>query len=100
MVTDAFDKNVIAHELKQLQQNDDNLEKNKEISLPGMAKHFLVFIATTWSSKRKSQFLVSRYGLEMIILSFLVPVIKEMAVTLAVYGWIMNTIVGDGASEN
>ena len=100
IANNAFDEDVIEQEMKQLQRNDINEGEMSEMVLPEMAKHFLVFSATSWSSKGRFQFLVARYGLKTITSSFLVPIIQQHSVTLAVYGWIVDTIVGDGVSKN
>ncbi|KAL7527937.1 hypothetical protein ACHAXR_003152, partial [Thalassiosira sp. AJA248-18] len=96
---DAFDTNVIANELKELEKNSE-VEDESKMKLPGIAKHFLVFIATTWTPKGKIQFLVARYGLPTITSSFLVRELNVAINTLGLYGFIVDTIAGDGASEN
>mmetsp|Transcript_19434 Transcript_19434/g.41004 ORF Transcript_19434/g.41004 Transcript_19434/m.41004 type:complete len:471 (+) Transcript_19434:601-2013(+) len=92
----AFDKDVLKDELKMLEKND---EEDSEIVIPEIAKHFLVFIATTWASEQKHQFLVAQYALKTINSSFLVREIRSNAILLILYGWVMDTIVGDGASK-
>ena len=47
VANDAFDKNIIKDELKVLEKSGD---ENEKMIIPEMAKHFLVFIATTWAS--------------------------------------------------
>ena len=96
---DAFEDSVVSNELKMLESNDDeNVEK--EMNLPGTAKHFLVLIATTWSSKGKIQFLAARYGLPSVTAARLARELEKVIVSLAFYGFIVDTVAGDGASEN
>ena len=68
--------------------------------LPEIAKHFLVFIATTWQYDQKHQFTVGWYALHTIKAPFLVCEIRKLAALLSYHGFIMDTIVGDGASKN
>ena len=96
---DAFKNDVILNELNELEKNGDT-DNEAEMKLPGMAKHFLVFIATTWTPKGKIQFLVARYGLPTITSQTLLREIEAAIVTCALYGFIIDTISGDGASEN
>ena len=62
---DAFEENVIMAELNQLEKTA-SVDDDANIVLPEIAKHFLVFIATTWQSDQKHQFLVGRYALQTI----------------------------------
>ena len=64
------------------------------MTVPKMAKHFLVFVATTWEVDQKNELLVARCALGTI------KVIHQLAVLLIFYGFIVDTIVGDGESEN
>lgn len=50
--------------------------------------------------KSKHEFIVARYGLKSVDTEFLIPTIKELILALCHYGFIVNDIVGDGASEN
>lgn len=96
---DAFEDEVIVKELEMLNNNDSE-DEDAEMELPGMAKHFLVFIATTWSSEGKIQFLVARYGWPTITANKLAREIEMIIFNLAFYGFIVDTIAGDGAGEN
>ena len=58
---DAFSLNVIRDELQELQKASKT-DDDSSNSLPQQARHFLVFIATTWSEKLPQEFLVARYG--------------------------------------
>ena len=95
---EAFNDNVLRNELKQLEEDDE--DESEEMAIPEIAKNFLVFIATTWSEKGKIQFLVARYGKKSLTARFLKREIRKMIVSLAFYGFIVDTIAGDGASEN
>ena len=96
----AFDRTE-----EELQNESDNGGKN-EVVLPTLAKHFQVFMATTWSpissggKRSKHEFIVARYGLKSVDSEFLIPTINEIILTLWHYGFIVNDIIGDGASEN
>jgi hypothetical protein len=97
---------VIAEELKELNALEVNDESEAEPEMPPLAKHFLVFIATTWSpvdsrGKRcKHEMICARYSLKSITSDFLVPRIRSIILHLSLFGFICDTIVGDGASEN
>lgn len=103
---DAFSLNVIRDELQELQKaskTDEQLLQETDDSsnsLPQQARHFLVFIATTWSEKLSQEFLVARYGKKSIESDFLVDAVRSIIVDLGLYGFIVDTITGDGASEN
>ena len=73
----------------------------------------MVFVATTWSptsqtksnatgklKKSKIQFAVARYGLTSVKNTFLLDAIPKLIVFLSNCGFIVDTIVGDGAGEN
>ena len=51
-------------------------------------------------NKSKQQFVAARYGMKSITADFLEPVILEIILFLANCGFIVDTIVGDGASKN
>jgi hypothetical protein len=97
---------VIRDELQELQKaskTDEQLLQETDDSsnsLPQQARHFLVFIATTWSEKLSQEFLVARYGKKSIESDFLVDAVRSIIVDLGLYGFIVDTITGDGASEN
>ena len=102
--TKAFDEDVIKNELDELvagaKQDADDDDETKKKQLPDIAKHFLVFIATTWTTKGKIQFLVAREGKLSLKAHYLKRKIRECITALAFYGFIVDTIAGDGASEN
>jgi hypothetical protein len=103
---DAFSLNVIRDELQELQKaskTDEQLLQETDDcsnSLPQQARHFLVFIATTWSEKLPQEFLVARYGKKSIESDFLMDAIRSIIVDLGLYGFIVDTITGDSTSEN
>ena len=106
---DVLKPDIILNKLKELQTIGREVvqsEKPTEPKLPELAKHFLIFAVTSWSpmlshgKKSKQQFVVARYGLKSITANFLEPVILEIISFLANYGFIVDTIVGDGASKN
>ena len=68
VATDAFETDVLLGKLKALNSND-SAGKEKPIYLPELAKHFMVFIATTWHPKGKIQFLLGRWCLKTITAS-------------------------------
>ena len=96
----TFEDDVIVKELNMLNGNDTDDDEDAAMKLPGMAKHFLVFIATTWSCEGKIQFLVARYGWGTVTASRLTREIEMIICNLAFYGFIVDTFAGDGASEN
>ena len=96
----ALEMDVILNECKTLDSNSGKGD-DAEVILSSVAKNFLVFIATTWSAKgKKIQFLAARYGLKSITASFLIREVRNVIMSLAYYGFIVDTIAGDGASEN
>ncbi|KAL7455841.1 hypothetical protein ACHAWC_008195 [Mediolabrus comicus] len=97
---DAFDEDIILKELKQLEESVLNDGGSNPPALPELARNFLVFIFTTWAPENKQQILVARYGLKSITANFLKNTIRQTAIMLAKYGFIMDTVVGDGAQEN
>ncbi|EJK64027.1 hypothetical protein THAOC_15281 [Thalassiosira oceanica] len=99
---DAFEEDVIMTELNALDKaaSSDGDDADMEKKLPVMSKHFLVFIFTTWSADTKIQFLVARYALPTIKSPFLTREIGKVIMSLVQYGFIVNTVTGDGASEN
>ena len=99
VAADAFKDEVILNECKALNNNDE-VDDETKIKLPEISKQFLVYIATAWSPKGKIQFLIARYGLPTVKSPFLVRDIRDIAVVLIHYGSIVDTITGDGASEN
>ena len=102
LAEDALSEDVLLRELKQVETNTiaQDGDVDKETDLPGMAKHFVVWIATTWSSKRKIQFFVARHGRKSVTGMWLQKQIQKIIMALSFYGFITNTISGDGASEN
>lgn len=103
--------NIIEEELRELTRNETELvegddSQTSEPKMPPLAKHFLVFIATTWSpvdskgNRSKHEIVCARYGLKSVTSEFLVRKIREIILTLSLFGFIVDTIVGDGASEN
>ena len=100
VANDAFEEGVIINELKTLNEADSSEADESKCELPVMAKHFLVFIATTWTAECKIQFLVARYGLAALNANFLIREIRKIIMSLALYGFVVDTITGDGASEN
>ena len=105
MSTDAFQSNIIKGELNELEAVEPNARECTDIDkfepkLPEFAKHFLVFIATTWSTKSKYQFLAARYSLKSVDSDFLIPAVREIILTISLYRWIVNNVTGDDASKN
>lgn len=104
---DAFDINIIREEWKAVslkaEQNGAKRQKTnkKKVGRPQLAKHFLLFYFTSWEAKsRKTQMCVARYGMESITSSWLANTIRKIIVTLEVYGFLVDSVVADGASEN
>ena len=94
----AFDEDVILRELKELEAEEESTDGDG--TKLGIANNFLVFIATTWTSKGKICFLAARYGKKSVTAPFLVRTLRECILALAFYGFIVDTLAGDGASEN
>ena len=112
MATDCLKPSAILNELKELEachksgkQVEGGGDEKAEPPLPELTKHFLIFAATTWSPKsqagRKSkhQFICVRYGLKSTDSAFLIPTICKIILYLSYCGFIVNTIVEDGASD-
>ena len=112
---DAFNKDIILAELEERSAMDEDGDetpehskkcqeeaKEKKATIPSLAKHFLVVIATTISAsaKHKHTFLVARYGLSSIDADYLDDVLGKSYIALAKDGWIAVQVTGDGASEN
>ena len=113
---DCMKLNVILKELKEIEKfdkSDKELEEDaagnkteESVEVPEPAKHFLIFAATTWSPTAQNgkpsrhQFVCARYGLGSIDANFLIPVIRKIILHLSLYGFLVDTIAGDGASEN
>ena len=96
---DAFDLNVIMSELKDRMKNlEDTDNPSKDVP---KAKHFLVFIFTTWEKNMKRhQMVVSRYGVLSLDASYIIDKVNSAIVALSKFGWIVDNVGGDGASEN
>eukprot|EP00956_Cyclotella_meneghiniana_P040663 scaffold201889_cov63-Cyclotella_meneghiniana.AAC.1 len=112
---DAFEESAIKMELAEIKacdRTEQQLEEQSdataqdEVKTPKLTKQFQVFMATSWSPtdergvKSKHEFVVARYGLKSVSSEFLIPALNDIMVTLWFYGFIVNDIVGDGASEN
>eukprot|EP00978_Attheya_sp_CCMP212_P047092 scaffold421221_cov91-Attheya_sp.AAC.2 len=85
------------------EEDDDTNKprKNDDPLLPAMAKHYLVFMFTTWDKNSKPvRFVAARYGLNSLTSPFLIRRVREITVALWRYGFLVNNITGDGASEN
>ena len=80
--------------------NKTDGKEEAEIKLSGAAKNFLVFIATSWTVKGKIQFGVARHGKMTLNKAFLKRERRECILALSFYGFIMDGVAGDGASEN
>ena len=111
---DAFEEDILMSELEDLEATGgDGLEteehkaktaekESKKPTVPPLAKHFLVVIATTTSASatHKHTFLVARYGLTTMDEARIDKVLTECYLALAREGWIAVQTSGDGASEN
>eukprot|EP00978_Attheya_sp_CCMP212_P033224 scaffold133194_cov43-Attheya_sp.AAC.1 len=71
-----------------------------DASGPDLAGHYLVFYFQTWDSRTKAKFLAARYAMGSLGSEFLVTDIPKIIAGLWKYGFIVDTVVGDGASEN
>jgi hypothetical protein len=98
---DAFNINLIQAEWKQaFEKAEAKGAANKE-SKPKLVKHFLLFYFTSWEShSRRMRMCVSQYGMETITGSWLAKEIRKISACLDVYSYIVDSIVGDGASKN
>ena len=103
---DAFDRNIIEEEWKHAVAKASAAVKDKKQSAkkaltPKLAKHFLLFYFTSWEAKaEKTQMCVARYGMDTISGTWLATEIRKIVATLDVYGFIVDSITADGASEN
>ena len=115
---DCMKPNVILKELKEIEKfdkSDKQLEHDEadaantteeKMEVPEPARHYLIFAATSWSpvaqngKHSRHQFVCARYGLTSIDAQFLIPVIIKIILHLSLYGFIVDTIAGDGAAEN
>lgn len=111
---DAFDINIIEREWRDAaeaaekkaaasESKGDKKKKStaKKASKPKMAKHFLLFYFTSWESKcRRTQMCVARCGMNTITGSWLAETIRKIIAMLDVYGFIVDSVVADGATEN
>merc|ERR1712032_1766230 len=93
---DAFNENILMREIKDINESLESDEK----TLPDFALNFMVFIATTWHTTGKIQFLVARYGRKTLTGSWLYEKVHDILFSLIFYGFIGVTLSGDGASEN
>lgn len=94
----GFDENVIHSAFSALNNEcEDNASDRPELS-----KEFLVFIMQTWdNNKRAVKHVVARYGVSnKIRADYLVGKMNEVIVATYTFGFIVNNITGDGASEN
>ena len=119
---DAFDLDIIKKELAN-RIRDNNQEESREETDSGnesknddsrtaapkvttqssvpLAKHFLVFMFTSWElHTTRHQFVVARYAVKSLDAAYLCDKILAIISSLAKYGFIVDTITGDGASEN
>ena len=96
---DAFENDIIANELKVLDENDGQTEE-EPVRLQTLAKHFLVMIATTWAPDRKIQFLVGHWSLKTITAAWLARTLLSVIATIAFYGFIVDQLGTNGAGEN
>ena len=116
---DAFELDIIYQEMLRMYPDDESLivppdddetvtneEKNNveaKSELPkDLVKKYLVFIFTTWdkSQKRKISFVCYRAGLKTITSEYLKRECTNIIIALSLYGFIVTTVTGDGASEN
>ena len=96
---DAFDLNVIMSEFKNRMIDLD--ESNNSPKNAPMAKHFLVFIFTSWEKNMKRhQMVAARYGVLFLDESYIMDKLLACTVALSKFGWIVDSVGGDGASEN
>ena len=97
----ALTENVLLKEMEELDASATQKDELKSLR-PSLSKQFLIFIFTTWDvDNTVMKSVVARYSTGSGITSeFLVPKIREIITALYVYGFIVNSISGDGASEN
>lgn len=95
----GFDENVIHSAFSALNnaESEDNANDRPELS-----KEFLVFIMQTWDNNNRAvKHVVARYGVSnKIRADYLVGKMNEVIVAAYTFGFIVNNITGDGASEN
>ena len=97
---DAFDVETLVSEL----ENQFNNKENKEIKAEDITRgsQYLIFMVTTWEKNTKAvKHVVARYSCgDGISSNFLLKVIPKIIVSLHRYGFTVNNVVGDGATEN
>merc|ERR1712032_655526 len=71
---DAFNENILMREIKDINESLESDEK----TLPDFALNFMVFIATTWHTTGKIQFLVARYGRKTLTGSWLYEKVHDI----------------------
>ena len=96
---DALDEDALVAELRELEKNDGE-DEDADVKLPGIAKHFLIFMFTTWSGEAKIQFLAARHSKKSMTGPLLRKEITEVILGLFFYGFLVTQLGSDGASEN
>eukprot|EP00957_Ditylum_brightwellii_P108986 8313453-Ditylum_brightwellii.AAC.1 len=98
---DCLKTDAIRKELEKVQKYDSNDDGSTEKEpIPELAKHFIVFICTLWLPDCRQQFLCAWFGMKSINSAFLIPMLRKIILILSFYGFIVDTVVGDGAAEN
>ena len=84
-----------------LENNEDN-EENDQSLKPVHAKQYLVFMISNWEPHAPPiKYVIARYACsDGISSNFLITEISKIICGLSRFGWIVNNITGDGASEN
>ena len=101
----ALKEDVVMRELDEFdkqQSSSSNTDSARKSIRPDLSQQFLVFIFSSWdadSPEMKS--VVARYATGSgIRAEYLVPKIRYIIASLYAYGFIVNNICGDGATEN
>ena len=104
VASDFYDESGIDIELKKLVQKYEEDEVNpKRIKIDDLklAKHYITFFVQSWSfGNVPTKFCVARYSVATVDSAWLLKVQEEIICELARYGFIVDSISSDGASEN
>lgn len=93
----ALKEDVLLKEINALNYTPSNTNGR-----PDLSQQFMIFIFTSWDADNtRMKSVVVRYSTGSgIKAEFLVSKVREIITALYVYGFIVNNVCGDGATEN
>ena len=99
---DAFNLDAIVEQFKKMSDKDlDDDKKTSTLDKVPLGKHYMVFYFTTYSGKQRPFcFMAARYCLASLSARWIVMEMQHIIATLATFGFVVNTLGCDGASEN